>query len=266
MVATYSVGQLLFLRACAALLLLSPLIWRQRAAVPAAGAAAAAAVARRALDAGGRGLLPGDGLSAARRRHHLLSGRSDLRHRVVGDLAGRAGRLAALDRDLVGFCGVLIALRPSAQTVSLAGADRARRQPVVCDADVDHAQPARDARHRAGVVAIHRHVLVGRGAGAVRLGDAEPGSLGFFALAGCISVGALLVRQPLAETRAGERRGAVSVFDDRLGGDVRLSSCSATCRQVATIVGAAIIIGAGLYIFLRERELGREETAVSPPA
>jgi drug/metabolite transporter (DMT)-like permease len=34
----------------------------------------------------------------------------------------------------------------------------------------------------------------------------------------------------------------------------------------ATILGAAIIIGAGLYIFLRERSLGREETAVSPPA
>jgi drug/metabolite transporter (DMT)-like permease len=34
----------------------------------------------------------------------------------------------------------------------------------------------------------------------------------------------------------------------------------------ATIAGAAIIIGAGLYIFLRERRLGREETAVNPPA
>ena len=31
MVATYSVGQLMWLRACAALLLLFPLIWRQRA-------------------------------------------------------------------------------------------------------------------------------------------------------------------------------------------------------------------------------------------
>ena len=30
LVGTYSVGQLLFLRACAALLLLSPLVWRQR--------------------------------------------------------------------------------------------------------------------------------------------------------------------------------------------------------------------------------------------
>jgi drug/metabolite transporter (DMT)-like permease len=35
--------------------------------------------------------------------------------------------------------------------------------------------------------------------------------------------------------------------------------------SIATMVGAAIIIGAGLYIFLRERELGREGTAVSPP-
>jgi drug/metabolite transporter (DMT)-like permease len=33
----------------------------------------------------------------------------------------------------------------------------------------------------------------------------------------------------------------------------------------ATIVGASIIIGAGLYIFLRERGLGRGETVVSPP-
>ena len=32
-VATYSVGQLLWLRACAALLVLSPMIWRHRAAI-----------------------------------------------------------------------------------------------------------------------------------------------------------------------------------------------------------------------------------------
>ena len=34
----------------------------------------------------------------------------------------------------------------------------------------------------------------------------------------------------------------------------------------ATVLGAVIIIAAGLYIFLRERELGRSEPAVSPPA
>jgi drug/metabolite transporter (DMT)-like permease len=35
--------------------------------------------------------------------------------------------------------------------------------------------------------------------------------------------------------------------------------------EVATILGAAIIIGAGIYIFMRERALGREETVVNPP-
>jgi drug/metabolite transporter (DMT)-like permease len=34
----------------------------------------------------------------------------------------------------------------------------------------------------------------------------------------------------------------------------------------ATVIGAAIIIAAGLYIFLRERKLGHEEMAVNPPA
>ena len=36
--------------------------------------------------------------------------------------------------------------------------------------------------------------------------------------------------------------------------------------QTATIVGATIIIGAGIYIFFREQALGREESAVNPPA
>jgi drug/metabolite transporter (DMT)-like permease len=35
--------------------------------------------------------------------------------------------------------------------------------------------------------------------------------------------------------------------------------------SIATIAGAAIIIGAGLYIFLRVRDLGREDPIASPP-
>ena len=35
--------------------------------------------------------------------------------------------------------------------------------------------------------------------------------------------------------------------------------------QVATLIGASIIIAAGIYIFLREQALGREESAVNPP-
>ncbi len=36
--------------------------------------------------------------------------------------------------------------------------------------------------------------------------------------------------------------------------------------SVATVAGASIIIGAGFYIFLRERGPGRDEMVVSPPA
>jgi drug/metabolite transporter (DMT)-like permease len=35
--------------------------------------------------------------------------------------------------------------------------------------------------------------------------------------------------------------------------------------SLATIIGVAVIIAAGLYIFLRERELGLGEPVVSPP-
>jgi drug/metabolite transporter (DMT)-like permease len=34
---------------------------------------------------------------------------------------------------------------------------------------------------------------------------------------------------------------------------------------ISTIAGAAIIIGAGFYIFLREQQLGREVQEVNPP-
>jgi drug/metabolite transporter (DMT)-like permease len=34
----------------------------------------------------------------------------------------------------------------------------------------------------------------------------------------------------------------------------------------ATIAGAAIIIAAGLYIFMREQRLGHDEATVNPPA
>ena len=36
--------------------------------------------------------------------------------------------------------------------------------------------------------------------------------------------------------------------------------------SAATLIGAAIIIAAGLYIFLRERALGRETPVATPPA
>jgi drug/metabolite transporter (DMT)-like permease len=90
------------------------------------------------------------------------------------------------------------------------------------------------------------------------------GSLGLFAAAGCISVAALLcVNRSLKLAPASvvvPYQYSMIIWAVMFGivvfGDV---------PSMATIAGAAIIIGAGLYIFLRERDLGRSETVVSPP-
>jgi len=91
------------------------------------------------------------------------------------------------------------------------------------------------------------------------------GSLVLFAVAGCISVSALLcVNRSLKLAPASvvvPYQYSMIVWAIMFGvivfGDV---------PSWPTTVGAAIIIGAGLYIFLRERNLGLEDTAVSPPA
>ena len=90
------------------------------------------------------------------------------------------------------------------------------------------------------------------------------GSLGLFAAAGCISVSALLcVNRSLKLAPASvvvPYQYSMIVWAVMFGyfvfGDV---------PQLATIAGAAIIISAGLYIFLRERKLGRDEAMASPP-
>ena len=128
-----------------------------------AGTAVAAIAPGGALDPGGRGVLPRHRLSAARRRHHLLSGLSDLRHGAVGNRAARACRLAALERGpdrLLRRADCAAALVADGE---LAGDDRARRQPVVCGADADHALAAGDAGYRAGVGAVRRHLPARRG-------------------------------------------------------------------------------------------------------
>jgi drug/metabolite transporter (DMT)-like permease len=91
------------------------------------------------------------------------------------------------------------------------------------------------------------------------------GSLGLFALAGLISVSALMcVNRSLKLAPASvvvPYQYSMIVWAVMFGyvvfGDV---------PQMATIIGAAIIIAAGIYIFLREQALGREESAVNPPA
>lgn len=119
LVGTYSVGQLLFLRACAALLLLSPLVWRQR---------------HQFLQLERPGLqlfrvvlstlevaaffLATVYLPLADVITYYLAGPIFVTAMSAIFLGEKVGwrRWTAI---LIGFCGVLIALRPSAQTVSL---------------------------------------------------------------------------------------------------------------------------------------------------
>jgi drug/metabolite transporter (DMT)-like permease len=91
-----------------------------------------------------------------------------------------------------------------------------------------------------------------------------PSSLALFALAGCTSVAALfcvnrsLKLAPASVVVPYQYSMIVwaVIFGFVVFGDV---------PSLATIVGAAIIIGAGLYIFLRERDLGRGDEQVNPP-
>jgi drug/metabolite transporter (DMT)-like permease len=90
------------------------------------------------------------------------------------------------------------------------------------------------------------------------------GSLGLFAAAGCVSVSALLcVNRSLklapASVVVAYQYSMIIwaiIFGYLVFGDV---------PPMSTVAGAAIIIGAGLYIFLRARRLGRGEAVVSAP-
>ena len=92
-----------------------------------------------------------------------------------------------------------------------------------------------------------------------------PGSLVFFALAGAISVTALfcvnrsLKLAPASVVVPYQYSMIVwaVIFGFVVFGDV---------PSIATIVGAVIIIGAGFYIYLRERDFGRSGGDVAPPA
>jgi drug/metabolite transporter (DMT)-like permease len=166
---------------------------------------------------------------------------------------------------LIGFGGVLIALRPSAQTISwpaiiaLAGSlafscsllttRLLRTTPDIVLASVQFA---------GGLIF---GLLI------APIGWVTPtwGSLGLFFAAGAISAAALLcVNRSLKLAPASTvvpYQYTMIVWAVAFGyivfGDV---------PQLSTAIGAAAIVGAGLYIFLRERKLGRADTVINPPA
>jgi len=264
MVATYSVGQLLFLRACAALLVLSPLIWRQRAEFTRLERPwlQLLRVTLSTLEVAAF-FLATVYLPLADVITYYLAGPifvTALSAILLGEHVGWR-RWTAI---LIGFCGVLIALRPSAQTVSLPAL-------IALGGSLSFALLmliTRSLRDTPDIVMASSQFggtfLLGLGLSAFNWVPPAAGSLALFALAGVTSVAALfcvnrsLKLAPASVVVPYQYSMIVwaVIFGFVVFGDV---------PSVATIVGAAIIIGAGLYIFLRERDLGRGDTQVSPP-
>src|SRR5665213_3393128 len=264
-VATYSVGQLLLLRGAAALIVLSPLIWRGRQefwklqrpwlqllrVILSTLEVAAFFLATVYLPLA-------DVITYYLACPIFVTALSAI---VLRERVGWR-RWSAV---LIGFAGVLIALRPSAQTISwpaliaLCGSLSFAVLMLI----------TRSLRATPDIVLATTQFVGTFALGALMspFGWVTPslGSLGLFAVAGCISVSALLcVNRSLKLAAASvvvPYQYSMIVWAVMFGyvvfGDV---------PSAATVVGATIIIAAGLYIFLRERELGRSETAVSPPA
>ncbi len=264
-VATYAVGQLLWLRACAALIVLSPAIWRHRAefirmerpwlqlvrVILSTLEVAAFFVATVYLPLA-------DVVTYYLACPIFVTALSAI---VLRERVGWRRWTAVL----IGFAGVLIALRPSAQTVSWPAM-------IALGGSLSFSILmlfTRSLRATPDIV-MATSQFVGTfllGALMSPFGWVTPsaGSLVMFAAAGVISISALLcVNRSLKLAPASvvvPYQYSMIVWAVMFGvivfGDI---------PSPATILGAAIIIGAGLYIFLRERDLGREETVVNPPA
>ncbi|WP_027583050.1 DMT family transporter [Bradyrhizobium sp. Ai1a-2] len=264
LVATYSVGQLLWLRACAALVVLLPMVWKQRAEFFPIERPwlQLLRVTLSTLEVAAF-FLATVYLPLADVITYYLAGPifvTALSGLVLGEQIGWR-RWSAI---LVGFCGVLIALRPSAQTVSLPAM-------IALGGSLSFAVLmliTRSLRATPDIVLTSSQF-----AGTFLLGAVlspfgwvtpDAGSLVVFFVAGLISVAALLcVNRSLKLAPASvvvpyqySMIVWAVIFGFVVFGDV---------PSWATIVGAAIIIAAGLYIFLREQKLGREEPVVSPP-
>lgn len=264
LVGTYSVGQLLALRACAALLVLSPAIWRHRAQF--------LKLERPWLQLV-RVMLSTLEVAAFFLATVYLPLADVITYYLAGPIFVTALSALVLREQvgwrrwsaiLIGFCGVLIALRPSAQTFSLPAL-------IALGGSLSFAVLmliTRSLRATPDIVMASSQFVGTFLLGAVMAPfgwvTPTPGSLVLFAAAGLISVTALfcvnrsLKLAPASVVVPYQYSMIVwaVIFGFVVFGDV---------PHPATIAGAAIIIGAGLYIYLRERSLGRDEGAVNPP-
>ena len=266
MVATYSVGQLLWLRACAALLVLLPMIWQQRAEFTRIERPwlQLLRVLLSTLEVAAFFLatvyLPlADVITYYLASPIFVTALSGI---VLGEHVGWR-RWTAI---LIGFCGVLIALRPSTQTVSWPAM-------IALGGSLSFAflmLITRSLRATPDIVLTTSQFggtfLLGALMSPIRLGDADARQPRPVRRGGRHFGRRAAMHQPLAETGAGQRRGAVSIFDDRVGGDLRLRRVRRRAVDLDHRSARPSSSAPGFYIFLREQQLGREEAVVNPPA
>lgn len=263
LVATYSVGQLLLLRASAALLVLAPSIWRYRLDF--------LRLERPRLQVL-RMILSTVDVAAFFAATVYLPLADVITYYLAVPIFVTAGSAVFLHEPVgwrrwsaiaVGFCGVLIALQPSPQTftwpalIALCGS--------LCFASL--MVMTRTLRAAPDVVLAATQFVGSISFGVVMAPVAwvtpSLGDAGLFAFGGVTSVAALLcVNRSLKLAPASvvvPYQYTMIVWAVMFGyaafGDV---------PSVATLIGAAIIVAAGLYIFLREQKLGHVPD-VSPP-
>lgn len=264
LVATYSVGQLLLLRACAALAVLAPMVWRHRAEFR--------RLERPRLQVI-RVMLSTSEVAAFFAAAMYLPLADVITYYLACPIFVAAGSAIFLGEQVgwrrwsaiaVGFCGVLIALQPSSQTVSwpaliaLCGSLSFAALMLITRSLRATPDIVMASSQFAGTFSFGL-LLAPFGWVTPSLFDAS-----LFVIAGWISVGALLcvnrsLRLAPASVVVPYQYSMILwavMFGYLVFGEVPSS---------ATLIGAAIIIGAGLYIFVREHKLGRLAAEVSPP-
>lgn len=263
-VATYSVGQLLLLRAVASLVLLSPAIWRHRAAfrnIQRPGLqvvrVALSTVEVAAFFAASVYLPLADVITYYLAAPIFVTAASAI---FLGEKVGWR-RWSAI---VVGFIGVMIALRPSTQafswpaTIALAGSASFAALMIITRSLRGTPDIVLTAAQFSGTL-LFGLIVAPFGWITPSLPD-----FGLFAVAGCISIAAALaVNRSLKLAPASVVVPYqytmiiwAVIFGYVVFGDI---------PSVAMLVGAAVIIVAGLYIFLRERDLVHDEPVVVPP-
>lgn len=263
-VATYSVGQLLLLRAVSSFVLLSPAIWHHRAAfrhIQRPGLQFIRVVLSTlevaAFFAASVYLPLADVITYYLAAPIFVTAASAI---FLGERVGWR-RWSAI---VVGFAGVMIALRPSAQAVSwpamiaLAGSASFAALMIITRSLRGTPDIVLTSIQFAGAL-LFGLIVAPFGWITPSLSDS-----GLFAVAGCISIAAALcVNRSLklapASTVVPYQYTMIIwavIFGYVVFGDV---------PSVAMLAGAAVIILAGLYIFLRERDLVCDEPVIVPP-